>query len=223
MAALRPKAMGIFLCAAVFPLFRCESNQGAPDLESELRPYLESYCISCHGEKKQKGDRRWDTLVLPINDTLTLLHVQEILDILNLGEMPPIEEEEQPRASETKRIVELLTATLDERYTTLKSTGQQTVFRRLNRREYRNTIRDLLHIDTTSFDPTQSFPRDQTDHHLDTIGDQLVTSAYLLDQYLEAADQIIEKVFADSERPPQKTGDRSRRPTLWRPKPSPTD
>lgn len=205
MAAVRRTVLGIFLCAAFLPRLRCESRQVALDLESELQPYLESYCISCHGEKKQKGDRRWDTLKLPITDTLTLLHVQEILDILNLGEMPPIEEEEQPSASETKRIVELLTSTLDEHYTTLKSTGQQTVFRRLNRREYRNTIRDLLHIDTTSFDPTQSFPRDQADHHLDTIGDQLVTSAYLLDQYLEAADQIIEKVFADSERPPQKT------------------
>lgn len=175
------------------------------NLEPILRPYLEAYCIHCHGEEKQKGDRRWDTLRLPIEDTTSLLQVQEILDILNLGEMPPIEEDKQPSVSETKRIVEALTSTLESRYSLLKSTGQQTVFRRLNRREYRNTIRDLLNIDVSGFDPTQSFPRDQVEHHLDTIGDHLVTSGYLLDQYIEAADQIIEKVFAEKEKPPVQT------------------
>lgn len=198
-------AVGIAVIVILKPILGNDLKPVETELGSELRPYLENYCISCHGEKKQKGDRRWDTLSLPIEDTTTLLHIQEILDIINLGEMPPIEEDKQPSASENKRIIELLTATLEERYTMLKSTDQQTVFRRLNRREYRNSIRDLLQIDISSFDPTQSFPRDQADHHLDTIGDRLVTSAYLLDQYIEAADQIIEKVFADSERPPQKT------------------
>jgi len=177
----------------------------AIDLESSLRPYLEEYCIHCHGEEKQKGDRRWDTLQLPIENTTSLLQVQEILDILNLGEMPPIEEDKQPSAGETQRIVEALTTALESRYSLLKSTGQQTVFRRLNRREYRNTIRDLLDINISGFDPTQSFPRDQVEHHLDTIGDRLVTSGYLLDQYIEAADQIIEKVFAEKQQPPVQT------------------
>lgn len=195
-----------------------ELPSGDEGLDATLRPYLETYCISCHGPEKQKGDRRWDTLELPIENTASLINVQEILDILNLGEMPPIEEDLQPSPSETKRIIEKLTMSLAERNGILQSTDQQTVFRRLNRREYRNTIRDLLNIDISSFDPTQSFPRDETDHHLDTIGDQLVTSGYLLDRYLDAADQIIEKVFSLEKRPPVETyrftGDFKQQPEL---------
>ncbi len=177
------------------------------ELESTLRPYLETYCISCHGPEKAKGDRRWDTLELqlPIQSTESLYGVQEILDILNLGEMPPHDEELQPTPEETQRIVHLLTDTMESQYALIESTGQETVFRRLNRREYRNTIRDLLKLNTTAFDPSQSFPRDQTDHHLDTIGNHLVTSGYLLDKYLEAADAVIEKVFALSEKPEPQT------------------
>ena len=117
--------------------------------------------------------------------------------------MPPIEEDVQPSEDETKTIVDHNPQSA--RYATLDSTGQQTVFRRLNRREYRNTIRDLLDMEMSSFDPTQSFPTDQTIHHLDTIGDRLVTSGYLLDRYLEAADEIVEKAFADLEQPSQQT------------------
>jgi len=171
----------------------------------DLETYLDAYCISCHGPEKQKGDRRWDTFHLPIEDTETLIQAQEILDLVNLAEMPPPEEDLQPSVEENRQLVDFLTQTLEERYAELESTDRQTVFRRLNRREYRNTIRDLLKIDTTAFDPTQSFPRDETDHHLDTIGDRLVTSGYLLDRYLEAADEIIEKVFALEQRPEPKT------------------
>ena len=51
------------------------------------------------------------------------------------------------------------------------------------------------------FDPTTRFPRDQTVEHLDNIGDTLVTSGYLLQQYLYAADQVVEKVFSVPEKP----------------------
>ncbi|MCB1123161.1 MAG: DUF1592 domain-containing protein, partial [Verrucomicrobiae bacterium] len=130
---------------------------------------------------------------------------QDILDILNLGEMPPDDEDHQPEADQVLSIVAQLTETLEEHHELLASTDRQTVLRRLNGREYLNTIRDLLHVDITMFDPTQSFPRDEELHHLDTLGDQLVTSGYLLDRYVEAADEIIEKVFALEEKPEVKT------------------
>src|SRR5207249_3605424 len=69
------------------------------------------------------------------------------------------------------------------------------------RREYVNTVGDLFAIDMTMFDPTTRFPRDQTVAHLDNVGDALKTSGYLLAQYLEAADQVVEKAFATKERP----------------------
>lgn len=174
-------------------------------LGSAFTEYLNQYCIQCHGPKKQKGDRRFDSLSLPIRDSATLIQLQDILDILNLGEMPPEDEEKHPDIERTLEMVDLLTKTLEEHHGLLASTDRQTVLRRLNRREYINTIRDLLKLDITLFNPTQAFPRDEEEHHLDTLGDQLVTSGYLLDRYVDAADEIIEKVFALEGKPPLRT------------------
>jgi len=65
--------------------------------------------------------------------------------------------------------------------------GRVTV-RRLNRTEYRNTIRDLIGVD---FDTTAEFPADDTGHGFDNIGDVLTLSPLLLEKYLAAAALII--------------------------------
>lgn len=172
------------------------------DFETAFPEFVDQYCVKCHGPEKQKGDRRFDTLALPINDSATLIHLQDMLDMLNLGEMPPEDEEERPDVSTLLKSIEQLTHTIETHHELLASTDRQTVLRRLNSREYLNTIRDLFQINTSLFDPTQSFPPDESVDHLDTLGDHLVTSGYLLDRYFEAADEIIEKVFAVREMPP---------------------
>ena len=68
--------------------------------------------------------------------------------------------------------------------------GRVTV-RRLNRVEYRNTIRDLLGVD---YDTTAEFLPDDTGHGFDNIGDVLTLSPLLLEKYLTAATAIITKV-----------------------------
>ena len=65
--------------------------------------------------------------------------------------------------------------------------GRVTV-RRLNRVEYRNTIRDLIGVD---YDTTSEFPPDDTGHGFDNIGDVLTLSPMLLEKYLNAANTII--------------------------------
>ena len=79
------------------------------------------------------------------------------------------------------------------------------MLRRLNAREYRNTLRDLLHLNMTMFDPTAGFPRDQTTGHADNVGETLVTSGHLLQRYLAAARQVTDKVFATARKPPVQT------------------
>src|SRR5207253_3323015 len=60
--------------------------------------------------------------------------------------------------------------------------------RRLNRTEYRNTIRDLVGID---FDAMGDFPPDDTGHGFDNIGDVLTLSPLLLEKYVAAAKSIV--------------------------------
>ncbi len=172
--------------------------------QTTVKPFLTSYCVSCHGAKLQKGERRFDTLASTIKDDSTLVDYQDILDQLNLGNMPP-QKAKQPKLAERREVIAWLTGSLETHHRTRKSTGGQTVLRRLNSREYRNTLRDLLHLNTTMFDPTASFPRDQLSEHLDNQGQTLVTSGHLLARYLTAADKAVEKAISPREKPAVKT------------------
>src|SRR5205814_7503756 len=65
--------------------------------------------------------------------------------------------------------------------------GRVTV-RRLNRVEYRNTVRDLTGVD---FDTQKEFPADDTGYGFDNIADVLTISPMLLEKYLDAAQAIV--------------------------------
>ena len=162
--------------------------------------FLNTYCLECHDDSVQKGDRRFDELTLPIDDVHGAIETQDIIDQLTLGDMPP-KKADQPTVEERTAMIEALTGMVAQARDNLRSTGAQTVLRRLNEREYLNTVEDLLGRTLASLDPTSKFPRDQAVEHMDNIGDALVTSGYLLDQYLEAANLVVEKALGLVEQP----------------------
>jgi len=166
--------------------------------------FLQTYCNDCHGAEKQKGDRRFDTLALPAARVDTLTELKDILDQINLGDMPP-KKSKQPSTEEQKAFVDQITTALTQGRQALASTGGSTVLRRLNRTEYLHTIGDLFALNMAAFDPTTKFPRDQSAEHMENLGDVLQTSGYLLDQYLDAADVVVEKVFAQQQQPEEQT------------------
>jgi mono/diheme cytochrome c family protein len=165
-----------------------------------VQPFLNTYCVKCHGAHESKGERRFDRMASEIRSDNDLVDYQGILDQLNLGEMPP-KKAKQPSDQQRRQIVTQLTQAIDRHHQTSKSNTGATVLRRLNSREYRNTVRDLLHLNMTMFDPTQGFPRDQTAAHLDNVGETLVTSGHLLAKYLEAAEQVVDKAMFPLKQP----------------------
>ncbi|PHS04510.1 MAG: hypothetical protein COA78_16490 [Blastopirellula sp.] len=156
-----------------------------------LKVFLNKHCIRCHGAEEQKGDRRFDLIQTDLHGEETLKQWQEILDAINLGEMPP-EDEPQASVDQVKHFVGELTQQLRAAIESRVVEGKPH-FRRLNRYEYRNTIRDLCGVNTESFDPTAYFPADERLDGFENIGEELVLSDYLLQRYLEAASQSIEK------------------------------
>lgn len=183
----------------------------ADSLPTELSSFLRTYCIECHGAKVQKADRRFDRLVTGTrnNDTtdsdqdellLRAELLQEVLDQLNLAAMPP-EDANQPGQGKVKTVVASLTKMLAEAETALRGNGGKVILRRLNRNEYRNTIRDLFQLTMVDFDPTATFPADEATEGFDNVGEGLVTSDYLMRNYLHAARQIAEKVIRPGPRP----------------------
>lgn len=172
--------------------------------DATIEPFLNAYCTKCHGAKQQKGDRQFDQLTAEIRDDNTLVDFQDILDQLNLDEMPP-QDARQPSDEEQRVVIDWLTKRIAGYHETRQGSRDESVLRRLNSREYRNTVRDLLHIDMTMFDPTVSFPRDQTTEHLDNVGETLVTSGHLLARYLDTADLVITKAMTPRTKPDVQT------------------
>ena len=68
-----------------------------------------------------------------------------------------------------------------------------------------NTIRDLFNLNIDQFNPVKSFPKDQVSHHMDNIGQKLVTSGFLLDQIIQSADQVVEQAMMPRTKPEQKS------------------
>ena len=76
-----------------------------------LRPFLKTWCVQCHGPEKQKGDRRFDKLTGDFSKVEEAELFQEILDQLNLAEMPP-KKAKQPSQAKTRQVVAHLTRSL---------------------------------------------------------------------------------------------------------------
>ncbi|TWT55406.1 hypothetical protein KOR42_27920 [Thalassoglobus neptunius] len=170
------------------------------EFKNEISPFLNSYCVACHGPDDQSGERRFDVLTGDISDLNSLADYQDILDQLNLGTMPP-SDETQPSTDELRKTIKWLTQAIATFHETHRPTPSETVLRRLNAREYKNTIRDLFNLKTLIFDPSHGFPKDRAVDHLDNIGESLVISGYQLERYLDAAEIIVNKAMFPVEQP----------------------
>ena len=158
-------------------------------------PFLRQYCVDCHSSDDPNGDREFTTLDLTDSKIDNQLLLQEIVDQITLGAMPP-KDSDQPSNEDRLQAIRQLTNVLAKMRAETTSTGGKTVLRRLSRREYLNTVGDLLGLDMTMFDPSREFPADNLSEGFDNVGDQLVTSGFLTEKYLDAADTCVEKAFA---------------------------
>ena len=162
--------------------------------------FLKQHCIRCHGSQKQKADRRFDTLPAQIKKLDDLERYQDIVDQLNLGNMPP-EDEAQPTEEERAGVIAHLTQKLKAARVELNTSGGHSVLRRLNSWEYRQTIGDLLGLNVDVWNPAEDFPEEVKIHGFDNNGAGLVTSGRLMDHYFAAAEEAIRRATQFGARP----------------------
>lgn len=163
-------------------------NSRSVQLDSKiLDGFIEKHCVRCHGPKKQKGDLRLDTLSREIRHSGVAEHWREVLNALNLGEMPP-EEEGKPANAELEPVLDHLTSSLLEAKQRFSETGGEVMLRRINRREYRNTIEDLFGLRI----PGELIPPNDIGEGYDTIGLSQQFSAFHFEGYFAAAKKIVQ-------------------------------
>lgn len=166
--------------------------------------FLKKHCYRCHGSEKQKADRRFDTLPTRVEKLDDLERYQEIVDQLNLGEMPP-EDEVQPTTEERAEMISGLTRLIATARNELNSSGFHSVLRRLNSWEYQYTIGELLGLNVEVWNPAEDFPSDVRVDGFDNNGEALVTSGRLLDHYFSSAEEAIRRATRFGDRPQSKT------------------
>ncbi|MEJ0087919.1 MAG: DUF1592 domain-containing protein [Pseudomonadota bacterium] len=160
-------------------------NSAVAAYKKTINPILEDHCYECHGDGYNKGKVAFDEL----ESNAQILDKDLWLRVLvntRSGLMPA---EQKPRLSPTdqqklERWIKTDVFRLDPHN---PDPGRVTV-RRLNRVEYRNTVRDLLGVD---FNAEVEFPPDDTGFGFDNIGDALSISPMLVEKYVAAATVIV--------------------------------
>jgi hypothetical protein len=171
-----------------------KKGAGAVSYTADVAPLMQKYCAKCHEGKQAIAGID----VTRYRDEASVVKARDIWEniarAVSAGHMPP-KGSPQPTAAERATMIGWVEATLSQKDCRIKEPGSVTL-RRLNRTEYNNTIRDLTGVD---FHPAEGFPSDDVGYGFDNIGDVLSLSPLLMEKYLDAAEQVVQKSIVTPE------------------------
>ncbi len=160
------------------------TSANAAPLPLHVKSAVAQYCLDCHDGELRKGSLDLGKILaddLPSHSA----DWERVVRKLAARQMPPIGKD-RPSEPGYESLVATLGSSLDQAAATNPDPGRTDTFRRLNRTEYRNVIRDLLGLE---IDAAALLPKDDASHGFDnvTVGD---LSPTLLNRYLSAAEKI---------------------------------
>ena len=176
------------------------AGMGAEPFEA----FLQKHCVRCHGPEKEKGDVRLDKLSRDFKSGADSHHWAEAIENVNSGQMPPKKDkEERPTQEEISAFVTNLDSLLKEGRASRMAARPPVAHYRLSRKEYQNTVHDLLGV---RYDPTQpgELNEDTLWHGFERIGSELSLSPSHVDRYYRAAGIVLERAFAGASVEPRK-------------------
>jgi hypothetical protein len=155
--------------------------------------FLEKHCIRCHGPQKEKGDLRIDQLSRDFKLGADTHHWAEVMEQVNSGAMPQ-KQEQKPSQAEIAAFVTSLDSRIKEGRASRMAARPAVAHYRLSRREYQNTVYDLLGV---RYDPTKpgELNEDTLWHGFERIGSELSLSPSHVDRYYRAAGLVLDRAF----------------------------
>ena len=157
--------------------------------------FLKQHCVRCHGPDKVKRDLRIDRLSRDFIGGADGHLWAEIVERINAGEMPP-EDEPQPTENEIATVIEQLDSRIREGRAARMAARPPVAHYRLSRREYQNTVYDLLGV---RYDPTKpgELNADPRWHGIERIGSILSLSPSHVERYYRAAEIVLARAFPE--------------------------
>ena len=181
-------ALGVAVWCLINPIAAHSVSAAEP-----FEAFLTKHCLRCHGPKRVERELRIDRLARDFK-TGTDGHLwAEIVERINSGEMPP-EDEPQPTVDEIASVVGQLDARIREGRAARMAARPAVAHYRLSRKEYQNTVYDLLGV---RYDPAKpgELNEDTLWHGYERIGAQLSLSPSHVDRYYRAADIVLDRAF----------------------------
>ncbi|RPI56540.1 MAG: DUF1592 domain-containing protein, partial [Acidobacteria bacterium] len=172
------------VCLAGVPRAQQRSSPASPSSDAPYRAVVATYCLSCHNSKTKAGSLDLDSIKTDgLSDHAEAW--EKVVRKLRARQMPPLGARRPDEAGYTAALASL-EASLDRASASAPNPGRTDTFRRLNRTEYRNAIRDLLALD---IDVAPLLPSDSASFGFDnvTVGN---LSPTLLESYVSAAEKI---------------------------------
>ncbi|MBI3207368.1 MAG: DUF1592 domain-containing protein [Candidatus Solibacter usitatus] len=169
------------------PVLRAASPGLERGFEQTVRPFLNSYCVSCHSGDKPAAEfdlRGYSSVAEVVRDHGRWALVMEKL---HANEMPP-KQTPQPASHARQAVIDWVKAVRNEEARRNAGDPGVVLARRLSNAEYNYTIRDLTGVDLR---PTREFPVDPANPAgFDNSGESLSMSPALLSKYLQAAREV---------------------------------
>jgi hypothetical protein len=198
---LNPKFLKFFFGIATLPLLVLlgvgEVNADT-SFKKDVAPFFEAYCVKCHGPDKSKGKISLHTLDGDLSAGRELERWEDILEMLESGEMPP-EDEAQP--NETKRMViaDWINRGLHDYVKKASEVAIASTTRRLTNFEYQNTMRDLLGFE---LELAKDLPIDpDKPYHFNNTAEMMMIGPDQLVRYKEAARKAMASAIVDPGKP----------------------
>jgi mono/diheme cytochrome c family protein len=165
--------------------------------------FLEKRCYDCHDSETKKGNLDLTALPFYLDDPKNFAMWVKVHDRVREGEMPP-KKKAQPEAAERDAFLKTIADPMTTADQTREAKEGRATQRRLNRYEYENTLRDLLHAPWLQI--KEMLPEDGEAYRFNKIGEALDISHVQMSRYLAAADYALRQVMASQvSRPPTKT------------------
>ena len=185
-------ATGGFMCTS-------EARQQSTGISSPSaahRNVVNRYCVSCHNDSVKSGGLALNTVAAHDVDRDPEVW-EKVLRKVRAHQMPPVGMPRPDKATYDAAVLSLETA-LDRAAAAHPNPGRTDTFRRLNRTEYQNAIRDLLALDV---DVASLLPSDESSYGFDnvTVGD---LSPTLLDRYISTSEKISRLAVGNPSRSP---------------------
>jgi cytochrome c5 len=151
---------------------------------ADIKPVVDRYCVTCHNDRLKTGSVTFENVDFANIRSNAELFEKAVRKLL-VGAMPP-QGAVRPDSATLEALGASFESLLDREAATHPNPGRA-VLRRVNRTEYANAIRDLLHLDVNV---STLLPVDNSSYGFDNIADVLGMSPVLMERYLTAARRI---------------------------------